>query len=50
MKFITVEEHITSSETLIDIEKERLPYMDKTGITMQVLSCMNSIMGCRCSS
>lgn len=43
MKFITVEEHITSSETLIDIEKERLPYMDKTGITMQVLSCMNTI-------
>lgn len=42
MKFITVEEHITSNETLIDIEKERLAYMDKTGITMQVLSYVNS--------
>lgn len=72
MKFITVEEHITSNEileeyrkyqldggemtpdrkkffeekalvkgTLTDIENDRLPYMDKTGITMQVLSYIN---------
>lgn len=72
MKFITVEEHITSNEileeyrkyqvdggemtpdrkkffeekalvkgTLTDVENERLPYMDKTGITMQVLSYIN---------
>ena len=76
MKFITVEEHITSSDiiekmmgsgldgnemsedskkfylekallkgTLTDVEEFRLPYMDKVGIDIQVLSYINLASG-----